>query len=381
MQTMILGIDATNIRHGGGVTHLIEMLRVADPSKSGFSRVIIWSGRSTLDQIEDRQWLEKSNEPFLDKSLIYRTYWQRFRLTPLAKKSCCDVLFVPGGNYAGSFRPIVTMSRNLLPFEWRELRRFGWSWIAIKLTILRFSQSRSYRQADGLIFLNRYAKETVMKVVKNTIAETIIIPHGINLRFSLAPRDQLPISHYDINNPFRILYVSTIDMFKHQWVVAQAVANLHSQGVPIALDLVGAAYPPALKKLEYVLRRVDSKSTYIKYLGVIPYSKLHELYGKANLGLFASSCENMPNILVELMASGLPIVCSNFGPMPEVLGDTGEYFDPESIDDVVRALTKIITSSELRKNKAATSFERSAMYSWDKCASKTFEFLSKVAQR
>jgi len=378
---MILGIDATNIRHGGGVTHLIEIMRAADPFTAGFTRIVIWSGRSTLNQIEDRQWLIKMDEPFLNMSLIHRTYWQRHKLTPLAIKAGCDVLFVPGGNFAGSFRPIVTMSRNLLPFEWRELRRFGWSWMALKLTILRLSQTRSYRRADGLIFLNHYASETVMKVVKYTIAETIIIPHGINFRFSLAPRKQLSIDHYHINHPFRILYVSTIDMFKHQWVVAEAVSNLRRRGLPITLDLVGAAYPPALKKLQYMLELVDPESIFIKYRGAIPYSKLHKLYAEANLGLFASSCENMPNILVELMASGLPIVCSNSGPMPEVLGEAGEYFDPEIIEDVERALLKMINSTELRAKKAATSFERSAIYSWTECASKTLDFLSKVAQR
>jgi len=44
------------------------------------------------------------------------------------------------------------------------------------------------------------------------------------------------------------------------------------------------------------------------------------------------------NILVEAMASGLPIACSNRGPMPEVLGDAGVYFDPEDPHDIARAL-------------------------------------------
>ena len=63
---------------------------------------------------------------------------------------------------------------------------------------------------------------------------------------------------------------------------------------------------------------------------MIPYHELHSEYKDADLGVFASSCENLPIILIEKMASGLPIACSNKGPMPEVLGSAGVYFDPEN---------------------------------------------------
>ena len=376
-----VGIDATNIRVGGGVTHLIEFLRAAHPEEHGIARIVIWGGTATMQLIEERPWLFKNTPSALDQGLLQRTLWQHFHLSKFMKEEECDLLFVPGGNYVGNYHPIVTMSRNLLPFEWRELRRFGWSWMTVKLSILRFAQTRSYKRADGLIFLNQFASKTVMKVVKKVGGKTTIIPHGINIRFSMAPREQLLINKYDTSNPFRILYVSTVDMFKHQWVVAAAVANLRNKGIPVRLDLVGGAYPPALKKMNKVLDLVDSGSEYIQYRGAIPYNKLHELYGSANLGLFASSCENMPNILVELMASGLPIVCSRNGPMPEVLGDAGEYFDPEDAKDIERAIAKMIHSPELRKHKSQLSYDRSKLYSWKECASKTIEFLSKVAQQ
>ena len=67
--------------------------------------------------------------------------------------------------------------------------------------------------------------------------------------------------------------------------------------------------------------------------------------------------------------------------MPEVLGDAGEYFDPEDVKDIERAIAKMIHSPEFRKHKSKLSYERSKLYSWEECASKTIEFLSKVAQR
>ena len=376
---MILGIDATNIRHGGGVTHLKELLHAADPMAAGFSKIILWSNQRTLDLIEDQPWLEKAHEPLLDKSLIHRIFWQRYKLTKAAKSFRCDLLFVPGGSYAGSFRPFVTMSRNLLPFEWRELRRFGFSWLSLKLIMLRFTQAQSFKSSNGLIFLNTYAFNTVLKIVKFEKEKTAIIPHGINLRFSLAPRLQLPIEDYDMNRPFRILYVSTIDMFKHQWAVAEAVANLRRKGFPIVLDLVGSSYKPALKKLNERLEKLESSSEFINYLGQVPYIELHKLYASADLGLFASTCENMPNILIELMASGLPIVCSNYGPMPEVLQDNGVYFNPENPADIENSILRMIKSPLLRSEKSELSFNSSSLYSWRKCADETFKFLGRIS--
>jgi hypothetical protein len=51
---MILGIDASNIRGGGGVTHLVELLKAANPIQYGFEKVYVWSGKYTLDKIENR---------------------------------------------------------------------------------------------------------------------------------------------------------------------------------------------------------------------------------------------------------------------------------------------------------------------------------------
>ena len=82
---MILGIDAANIRAGGGISYLAGLLRAADPSEHGVSPVVVWGGQATLKEIEDRPWLVKSHQPLLDKSLPYRVFWQRFRLSALAR--------------------------------------------------------------------------------------------------------------------------------------------------------------------------------------------------------------------------------------------------------------------------------------------------------
>jgi glycosyltransferase involved in cell wall biosynthesis len=378
---VIVGIDASNLRAGGGVTHLIELLRACDPQASGFSQVIVWGGHSTLSQLEARSWLEARPLSVLDRGLIHRLLWQRFTLSKLARAAGCDVLFVPGGSYSGAFRPIVTMSRNLLPFEWRELRRFGWSFMTLKLCVLRFCQTRTLRRADGVIFLTDYAYRVLKRLLQITKGETVIVPHGINDRFTCAPRAQAPADRYSLERPLRLLYVSIIDVYKHQWHVIEAVAQLRAQALPVVIELVGPAYPPAMRKLENAIGRWDPNGEFVTYSGAVSHTLLHEKYARSDICVFASSCENMPNILLEGMASGLPIACSRRGPMPEVLGDAGVYFDPESPADIARALRELIDSPSLRAELARRSFNRVLMFSWSRCANETFGFLARIAGR
>jgi len=376
-----LGIDASNIRSGGGVTHLVELLRAARPEMHSIECIVVWGGTTTLIALEDRPWLAKRNPPSLDKGLLQRTLWQRYRLSQAAHDEGCDVLFVPGGSYAGNFHPVVTMSQNLLPFKLRELRRYGWTLFTLKLLLLRLTQSRSFKSTDGVIFLTKYARDAVLKVTGKLRGQTCIVPHGLNPRFNRVPKPQRAIVDYDDDaHPYRVLYVSIIDLYKHQWHVAEAVAQLRSAGIPIELELIG---PPGagMKQLKETLNRVDPRATFITYRGAVPYERLDEYYGNADIGVFASSCENMPNILIEGMAAGLPMACSRMGPMPEVLGDAGGYFDPEDSSSIANVLRELIESPDLRAMMAHTAFDRAQAFSWSRCANETFGFFTTVMQK
>jgi len=369
---MILGIDASNIRAGGGVTHLVELLRAANPSVHGFEKVIVWGGKATLDKIDNCDWLQKVYDPLLDRSLPYRLLWQRFRLKKYAESVRCDMLFVPGGFDLSGFQNIVTMSQNLLPFDWDEMRRFGFSLTLMRLLLLRIIQSQSFYKADGVIFLTKYARDAVLKVTGTISGKINIIPHGINSRFSMAPKSQSCHTYY-----YRLLYVSIVDVYKHQWHVAEAVAQLRAEGIPIILDLVG---PPGggILLLQEAMNRLDSEGAFITYRGSVPYEQLDGFYKNADIAVFASTCETFGMILIEAMSAGLPIACSNRSAMPEILGDAGLYFDPEDSHDIARALRELINQPDLRQQLAQAAFERAKQFTWRSCANDTFDFLSKI---
>lgn len=373
-----IGIDASNIRAGGGLTHLVELLRSADPPVHGFSRVIVWGGLRTLSELEDRPWLVKSHQKTLDRGGAYRMVWRLFKLSKIAREACCDVLFVPGGSYVGSFSPVVVFSQNLLPFEGSEKKRFGWSLMTLKFVILRVMQGRTFERADGVIFLTRYARDVVLRKLKTPVRNSVIIAHGVDSRFISSPREQLNVSRYSSKRPYHLLYVSQVNMYKHQWHVAEAVSQLRINNIPVVLDLVGPAYPPALKKLNTVLLRVDPVGEFISHLGAVPYEELRGRYAAADLFVFASSCETFGQILTEAMSAGLPIACSNRSSLPEVLGDAGVYFDPEDSSDIANVLRELIDSPDLRMRLAKAAYERARNFSWQRCANETFDFLAKI---
>lgn len=379
-----LCIDASNIRAGGTLTYLVELLRVAEPAQHGFVEVIVFSGSAVLSKIENRHWLrkvadpllEQSNDPFRDRRHVYRAFWQRFKLHRLAEDMSCDLLFVPGSMDNSGFMPMVTMSQNMLPFEPQEAARYGMSTSRLRLTILRQLQARTFRRAAGVIFLTDYARDAMLRATRVDPSRCTVIPHGVSEGFVCAPRPQRPIGDYSTERPMRLLYVSTIDVYKHQWNVVEAVAELRAKGYPLVLDLVGHANKRATKRLGSTLDRLDAHG-YCKYRGSVTHAELQRIYRESDLKVFASSCENMPIILLEAMAAGLPIACSRRGPMPAMLGDAGAYFDPDVPTEIAAALTQLIDSPELRTKNAAAAFARAHHYSWVRCANDTFAFLTR----
>lgn len=376
-----IGIDASNLRQGGGRTHLIELLAQANPRIHNFEKVIVWGSSETLNLLVDQDWLVKVGPSALKKGLLIRTLWQRFSLSKEARIYKCDLLFIPGGGYSGSFSPVVTMSQNLLPFELSELRRYGLSMTSMRLILLRYFQSFSFRRSSGIIFLTHYAKDVVQKVTGSLKGATAIIPHGIGKQFSSVPKAQCDISMYSEEKPYRLIYISTVEFYKHQDKLIEALAILRKKtGWPIKLELAGPSSSLALGGLKKAIKLFDPNELWVKYYGAVDYQKVSSLYLGADAAIFASSCENLPIILLESMGAGLPIACSSRGPMPEVLKDSGIYFDPLSINSIVDAVQRLISLPKLRTQIAIGAYKSAQSYSWASCANDTFNFFNEVFQ-
>lgn len=377
---MKLGIDATNIGEGGGVTHLKEILKAFPNLEKTFpiEEVIVFSSQKVLDEIDDYKSISKITFPMLNQGLLQRVRFQMSYFDVEIKKRC-DILFSLTGDYIGKFKPVVGMSQNMLLYErdiWREIKN--------PKEILRFwlnfkKQQRCFKNALGIIFLSKYAREYANSVLPISLKKQEIIHHGISPKFKGEVAVQNDLSEYSFKKPFNFLYVSTIHVYKNQWNVVRAISNLRKKGYPVTITLVGGViFQPAGKLLQKTIEELDPEKQFVKNKGHIPYSQIAEEYKKASGIIFASNCENMPNILMESMASGVPIICSNKEPMPEFLKENGFYFNPKDVLSLEKTIVSFLSKPNEREIMAQNNLKEITNYSWEKTAMETFSFLSEV---
>ncbi|MEX2526789.1 MAG: glycosyltransferase family 1 protein [Gemmatimonadota bacterium] len=382
-----IGIDASNLRAGGGITYLKGILGSLPSAPSRLESVTLWGGRSTLDQLPDVPRLTKVPLPHLDGELfrfdwkfLTRTAWQWTELPRLLARANCHILLQPGGTLTRSGRgiPAVTISRNMLPFSPREMRQYGFSLDLLRLLLLRAWQLSSFTRADGVIFLTPYAREIIEPLLPPSTSRKVrVIPHGVGEGFHPAAFTSKSAS--PDRRAFRWVYVSTVDAYKHHREVVEAMAILNRMGYSATVDFWGHHRDRELTDLLALMQRLDPGGTRIQWRGATPYSDLPELLRSYDGFIFASSCENLPHTLLEAMASGLPIVCSSAEPMPQILGDGGIYFHPERPHEVARAMASLQSDPELRKITVREALERSGSYTWARSAAATWEFLLEVA--
>lgn len=375
---MIFGINASRARSGGGIAHLVGILREAKLSDFGISRVHVWSYAELIAALPEAPWLIKHQPSELDRSLFHQLLWERFTLPGELKKSSCSILLNVDAGSVSRFRPAVTMSRDMLSYEPGEIERFGISKARLRLIALRYVQNASLKNADGAVFLTRYASRVIQQSCGD-LSNTAHIPHGVGEGFRAIESNR--IWPEAMKRPIRCLYISNALPYKHQWHVVKAIALLRQRGFNLLLELVGGGNGKAQKLLESHIAAFDPYGEFVTQRDFVPQNMLPGFLKKADLFVFASSCENMPNTLIEAMAAGLPIACSNRGPMPEVLEDGGVYFDPENSVSISVAIEDLITNSVRRTRLADRAKELSKQYSWKRCANETLSFIVKTAQQ
>jgi len=371
-----IGIDATNLRQGGGITHITEILRNFDIQDSPIQQVTIWCDATLAKYFPRKEWINVQSNAFIEGNRIVRFFWQQFLMSTAMLVKGCDIGFFPGGIIPMINRiPAVTMSQNMLPFELSQAYLFGaFNLMFWKLFILRWLQIISFRRARGLIFLSQYAKSKVNKLIN--LDHQILIPHGVDDRFFKPPAIQKNINQYSFDRPYEFIYVSILMPYKHQIEVAKAICFLRNEGFPIACKFLGPSWGWYGKKFKKEIAFLNPEGNFLRYLGEMNYEKLESIYHKADAFIFASSCENLPNIMIEAMRSGLPIASSFHDPMPEILGEAGFYFNPSDPISICEAMKAMILRPDERTKRSRFASDKSEKYSWNVCADKTFTFIA-----
>ena len=371
----LIAIDATNLNAGGGITHLVNYLLHSDPLPDS-THIYIWARPSTLRKLPSYPWLTKRSNFFITFSGFTCLFWSYIVLPVYLRIKQFDILFAPGGSQIGLFHPVVTMSRNILPFSIRETCRYGFRLITLRLLLLRLIQTLSFVTCDGLIFLTPSAKDYILKRLPFRPKRTVVIPHGVSA-ISPYPRAFMPISSFSEANPFNIIYVSDLHPYKHHLSLIKATAQLRVEySFPLHLHLIGALHSSTKNRLDKLLRSIPDSSSWIHFHGHLSTHEISALFSSSHISVFASTCENLPNILLEYMAAGLPIVCSSYPPMPSITRNAAVYFNPLSHASLELALYTLITNPSLRSTLSARALSSSSLYKWVSTARDTNSFLN-----
>jgi alpha-1,3-rhamnosyl/mannosyltransferase len=75
--------------------------------------------------------------------------------------------------------------------------------------------------------------------------------------------------------------------------------------------------------------------------------------------------------MLEAMACGTPVACSDTSSLPEVGGDAALYFDPVSADSIIEALLRLLSDADLHDELAHRGLKQAARFSWDRVAAET----------
>jgi len=370
---MILIIDASNIKSGGGLTHLTEILKFDFPIEMGFESVFVFAPNKTLKKLPQKSWLFKMGHNWLNSGYFHLLIWKIFIFNKFIKRNR-GLVFIPGTGFC--LKPFVTMCRNLLPMELKEINRFFFSKEWIRLLFLRFIHLLSYNRAYGIIFLNSYCREVIENQLKLRDGNrNIVIGHGLNKSVFINEN----IIQKKQRIPFNLIYVSTVNLYKHQWLIVDAIDDLNQSGYSIRITFVGNSEPSAYKKLLSSFKKAKNPD-YFNYVGAVEYEKLSYYYNESDAFIFGSTCETFGMVILEAMACGLPVLCSNCSSMPSTFQNIPIYFDinnPQSIKD---AIIKIYNNDEICQNMSMESRNFSEKFSWEDTSRNTFTYLSNISK-
>jgi glycosyltransferase involved in cell wall biosynthesis len=118
----------------------------------------------------------------------------------------------------------------------------------------------------------------------------------------------------------------------------------------------------------------------IRFTGHVSDAELLRYYRGADALVFPSLYEGFGFPIVEAMAQGCPVACSNAASLPEIAGDAALLFDPHDINQIAAALCTITSDGPLRQQMVKRGFERAAKFSAERCGQQTADVINAVLE-
>ncbi|PIQ78390.1 hypothetical protein COV82_01055 [Candidatus Peregrinibacteria bacterium CG11_big_fil_rev_8_21_14_0_20_46_8] len=109
----------------------------------------------------------------------------------------------------------------------------------------------------------------------------------------------------------------------------------------------------------------------VQHLTDCSAEELAALYHMATLFVFPTLYEGFGIPILEAMAAGCPVICSNTSSMPEVAGDAAILINPQHTTELRDAIQRVWNSPDMRQQLRQKGFAQAQDFSWKKCAQKT----------
>lgn len=216
--------------------------------------------------------------------------------------------------------------------------------------------------------------------LSNEIKKTIIEEYGLKNEFIPVVFNGEDLSHFTCKSDFelhsqaQIYHIGRFLPVKNHNLIIETARRLKADGKNVVFHLVGDCSSKIGLQLQ---KKVESEGLQdvVKFDGV--RSNIAELLQDADIFILPSEFEGVPMTLIEAMATGLPIIASNVGGIPDMLIDNESAILLDSPKDLYGAILKLLNNMKLRKCLGENAKKRSVLFSNDEMAERYIKLYKK----
>jgi len=169
--------------------------------------------------------------------------------------------------------------------------------------------------------------------------------------------------------------------FLDAFEIAARSGDMDDVHLALVGDFAGAGF---FSNYDSLVERVASSEVLggrVHFTGYVSDADLVALYSSARAAAMPSFSEGFGLPAIEAMACAAPLLASNRGALPEVVGDAGIYFDPYDARDMAAAIVRMVNDDELQARLSARGLARAGAFTWERAASLTMGHLERMFER
>ncbi|MFW5735084.1 MAG: glycosyltransferase family 4 protein [Oceanidesulfovibrio sp.] len=234
---------------------------------------------------------------------------------------------------------------------------------------------RRLARADTIIVPSEFIGREVRETLKLPESKVAVIPEAPDPFFSRRSPEAIRSVREKLSLPDEyILFVGTLEPRKNLDLLIDAMALCESK-VPLVLTgWQGWGDKPWVEKA-----RKSGVLPRIHRTGYIDEESLACLYSDALAMIYPSHYEGFGLPVLEAMACGTPVICSNAASLPEAGGDAALYVDPNDADDLAAKIDRVLTDQETRRTMAEQGLLHASRFSWSDVAVRTVDVFRQAA--